>query len=151
MPDEYTVTESTEAHKIIIIMCAVGSTAAQLDNTSGAMKSRSTQSNIESSTELRSDLERLSTQSRSGKRENDSKENKWFVIKNMFCWVLANRNFYTKLINEGLKTKEWGWTFPPPLSFSHNLLFVFHLICLVFCREACLTLPLTNNTGSRVS
>ena len=76
MPDEYTVTESTEAHKIIIIMCAVGSTAAQLDNTSGAVKSRSTQSNIESSTELRSDLERLSTQSRSGKRENDSKENK---------------------------------------------------------------------------
>ena len=75
MPDEYTVTESTEAHKIIIT-CAVGSTAAQLDNTSGAMKSRSTQSNIESSTELRSDLERLSTQSRSGKRENDSKENK---------------------------------------------------------------------------
>ena len=77
MPDEYTVTESTEAHKIIIIiMCAVGSTPAQLDNTSGAVKSRSTQSNIESSTELRSDLERLSTQSRSGKRENDSKENK---------------------------------------------------------------------------
>ena len=76
MPDEYTVTESTEAHKIIIIMCAVGSTAAQLDNTSGAVKSRSTQSNIESSTELRSDLERSSTQSRSGKRENDSKENK---------------------------------------------------------------------------
>ena len=76
MPDEYTVTESTEAHKIIRIWCAVGSTAAQLDNTSGAMKSRSTQSNIESSTELRSDLERLSTQSRSGKRENDSKENK---------------------------------------------------------------------------
>ena len=76
MPDEYTVTESTEAHKIIRILCAVGSTAAQLDNTSGAVKSRSTQSNIESSTELRSDLERLSTQSRSGKRENDSKENK---------------------------------------------------------------------------
>ena len=76
MPDEYTVTESTEAHKIIIIKCAVGSTAAHLDNTSGAMKSRSTQSSIESSTELRSDLERLSTQSRSGKRENDSKENK---------------------------------------------------------------------------
>ncbi len=74
MPDEYTVTESTEAHKII--MCAVGSTAARLDNTSGAVKSRSTQSNIESSTELRSDLERLSTQSRSGRRENDSKENK---------------------------------------------------------------------------
>ena len=75
MPDEYTVTESTEAHKIItIIMCAVGSTAAQLDNTSGAVKSRSTQSNIESSTELRSDLERLSTQSRSGKRKYDSKE-----------------------------------------------------------------------------
>ncbi len=72
MPDEYTVTESTEAHKIITIMCAVGSTAAQLDNTSDAVKSRSTQSNIESSTELRSDLERLSTQSRSGKRENDS-------------------------------------------------------------------------------
>ena len=76
MPDEYTVTESTEAHEIIIMMCAVGSTPAQLDNTSGAVKSRSTQSNIESSTELRSDLERLSTQSRSGKRENDSKENK---------------------------------------------------------------------------
>jgi hypothetical protein len=151
MPDEYTVTESTEAHKIIIIMCAVGSTTAQLDNTSGAVKSRSTQSNIESSTELRSDLERLSTQSRSGRRKNDSKENKWFVIKNMFCWVLTNRNFYTKLINEGLKTKEWGWTFPPPLSFFHNLPFVSHPICLVFCLEACLTLPLANNTGSRVS
>jgi hypothetical protein len=27
-------------------------------------------------------------------------------LKNMFCWVLANRNFYTKLINEGLETKE---------------------------------------------
>ena len=75
MPDDHTVTVSAEAHKIIIIiMCAVGSTAAQLDNTSGAVKSRSTQSNIESSTELRSDLERLSTQSRSGKRKYDSKE-----------------------------------------------------------------------------
>ena len=76
MPDEYTVTESTEAHEIIIMMCAVGSTPALLGNASGTVKSRSTQSNIESSTELRSDLERLSTQSRSGKRENDSKENK---------------------------------------------------------------------------
>ena len=72
MPDEYTVTESTEAHKII--MCAVGSTPALLDNTSGTVKSRSTQSNNKSSTELRSDLERLSTQSRSGKRKYDSKE-----------------------------------------------------------------------------
>ena len=76
MPDDHTVTVSAEAHKIIIMMCAVGSTPALLGNTSGTVKSRSTQSNIESSTELRSDLERLSTQSRSGKRENDSKENK---------------------------------------------------------------------------
>ena len=76
MPDDHTVTVSAEAHKIIIIMCAVGSTPALLDITSGTVKSRSTQSNIESSTELRSDLERLSTQSRSGKRENDSNENK---------------------------------------------------------------------------
>ena len=75
MPDDHTVTGSAEAHKIII-MCAVGSAAALLDNTSGTVKSRSTQSNNKSSTELRSDLERLSTQSRSGKRENDSKENK---------------------------------------------------------------------------
>ena len=76
MPDDHTVTVSAEAHKIIIIMCAVGSTTALLGNTSGTVKSRSTQSNNKSSTELRSDLERLSTQSRSGKRENDSKENK---------------------------------------------------------------------------
>ena len=76
MPDDHTVTGSAEAHKIIIIMCAVGSTPALLGNTSGTVKSRSTQSNNKSSTELRSDLERLSTQSRSGKRENDSKENK---------------------------------------------------------------------------
>jgi hypothetical protein len=34
---------------------------------------------------------------------------------------------------------------PPPLSFSHNLLFVFHLICLVFCLEACLTPNFTTN------
>ncbi len=77
MPDDHTVTGSAEAHKIIIIMCAVGSTPAQLDNTSGTGKSRSTQSNNKSSTELRSDcLERLSTQSRSGRRKNNSKENK---------------------------------------------------------------------------
>jgi hypothetical protein len=77
MPDDHTVTVSAEAHKIIIIMmCAVGSTPALLGNASGTVKSRSTQSNNKSSTELRSDLERLSTQSRSGKRENDSKENK---------------------------------------------------------------------------
>ena len=76
MPDEYTVTESTEAHEIIIMMCAVGSTPALLGNASGTVKSRSTQSNNKSSTELRSDLERLSTQSRSGRRKNDSKENK---------------------------------------------------------------------------
>jgi hypothetical protein len=46
MPDDHTVTGSAEAHKIIIIMCAVGSTPAQLDNTSGTGKSRSTQSNV---------------------------------------------------------------------------------------------------------
>ncbi len=69
-----TVTGSAETHKII--MCAVGSTPAQLGNTSGTGKSRSTQSNNERCTELRSDLGRLSTQSRSGKRKNDSKENK---------------------------------------------------------------------------
>ncbi len=72
MPDDHTVTVGAEAHKII--MCAVGSTPAQLDNTSGTVKSRSTQSNNKSSTELRSDLERLSKQSRSGKRKYDSKE-----------------------------------------------------------------------------
>ena len=76
MPVDHTVTVSAEAHKIIIMMCAVGSTPALLGNASGTVKSRSTQSNNKSSTELRSDLERLSTQSRSGKRENDSKENK---------------------------------------------------------------------------
>ena len=76
MPDDHTVTVSAEAHKIIIMMCAVGSTPALLGNASGTVKSRSTQRNNKSSTELRSDLERLSTQSRSGKRENDSKENK---------------------------------------------------------------------------
>ena len=76
MPDDHTVTVSAEAHKIIIMMCAVGSTPALLDSTSGTVKSRSTQSNNKSSTELRSDLERLSTQSRSGtgKRKYDSKE-----------------------------------------------------------------------------
>ncbi len=42
MPDDHTVTGSAEAHKII--MCAVGSTPAQLGNTSGTVKSRSTQS-----------------------------------------------------------------------------------------------------------
>jgi hypothetical protein len=73
MPDDHTVTESAEAHEII--MCAVGSTPAQLDNTSGAGKSRRTQNNNERCTELRSDLERWSTQSRSGKRKNNSKEN----------------------------------------------------------------------------
>ena len=72
MPDDHTVTGSAEAHKLI--MCAVGSTLALLGNTSGTVKSRSTQSNNKSSTELRSDLERLSTQSRSGKRKYDSKE-----------------------------------------------------------------------------
>ena len=35
MPDEYTVTESTEAHEIIIMTCAVGSTPALLGNASG--------------------------------------------------------------------------------------------------------------------
>ncbi len=74
MPYDHTVTGSAEAHEMI--MCAVGSTPAQLGNTSGAVKSRSTQSNKKSSTELQSDLERLSTQSRSGRRKNDSKENK---------------------------------------------------------------------------
>jgi hypothetical protein len=44
MPDDHTVTGSAEAHKII--MCAVGSTPALLGNTSGTVKSRSTQSNI---------------------------------------------------------------------------------------------------------
>ncbi len=75
MPDDHTVTVSAEAHKIRIMMCAVGSTAtpALLDSTSGTVKRRSTQSNNKSSTELRSDLERLSTQSRSGKRKYDSK------------------------------------------------------------------------------
>jgi hypothetical protein len=61
MPDDHSVTGSAEAHKII--MCAVGSKAAQLGNTSGTGKSRSTQSNNERCTELRSDLGRLSTQS----------------------------------------------------------------------------------------
>jgi hypothetical protein len=74
MPDDHTVTGSAEAHEII--MCAVGSTPAQLDNTSGTGKSRSTQNNNERCTELRNDLKRWSTQSRSGKRKNDSKENK---------------------------------------------------------------------------
>ena len=76
MPDDHTVTESAEAHEII--MCAVGSTPAQLDNTSGTGKSRSTQNNNERCTKLRRDLGRLrlSTQRRSGKRKNDSKENK---------------------------------------------------------------------------
>jgi hypothetical protein len=77
MPDDHTVTGSAEAHQII--MCAVGSTPAQLGNTSnlsGDVKSRSTQSSNECCTELRSDLERLSTQSRSGRRKNNSKENK---------------------------------------------------------------------------
>jgi hypothetical protein len=74
MPDDHTVTESAEAQEII--MCAVGSIPAQLDNTSGTGKSRSTQNNNnnERCTELRSDLGCLSTQSRSGKRKNDSKE-----------------------------------------------------------------------------
>ena len=82
MPDDHTVTVtgSPEAHKILI-MCAVGSTPAQLGNTSGTVKSRSTQSNNERCTELRSDLGRLSTQRRSGRRKNDSKENKLFAIK----------------------------------------------------------------------
>ena len=76
MPDDHTVTVSAEAHKIIIIMCAVGSTPAQLGNTSGTGKSRSTQSNNERCTELRSDLGRLSTQSRSGKRKYESIQKK---------------------------------------------------------------------------
>ncbi len=74
MPDDHTVTESAEAHEEI--MCAVGSTPAQLGNASGTGKSRSTRNNNERCTELRSDLGRLSTQRRSGKRKNDSKENK---------------------------------------------------------------------------
>ncbi len=75
MPDDHTVTDSAEAH--VIILCAVGSTPAQLGgSTSGNGKSRSTQNNNERCTDLRSDLGRLSTQSRSGKRKYDSRENK---------------------------------------------------------------------------
>jgi hypothetical protein len=91
MPDDHTVASSAEAHKIM--MCAVGSTPAQLGNTSGAGKSRSTHNNNERCTELRSDLGRLSTQSRSGKRKNDQKKINDLSLKNMFCWILANRNF----------------------------------------------------------
>ncbi len=66
-------------------------------------------------------------------------------------WMYLDSGASRSVIQEQLETKERGWKFHPPLSFSHNLLFVFHLICLIFCLETCLTSPLTNNTGSRVS
>ncbi len=45
-----------------------------------------------------------------------------------------------------METKERGWTFPPPLSFSHFLSFFFLLTSNLFSLWpwACLTLPLTN-------
>jgi hypothetical protein len=46
----------------------------------------------------------------------------------MFCWILANRNLKNLNKNEGLETKERGWTFPP-------FLFVFSLPLLLLSSD----------------
>ena len=82
MPDDHTVTVGAEAHKIIIMMCAVGSTPALLGNASGTVKSRSTQRNNKSSTELRSDLERLTFEHTKPIRKEEIR----FKRKIMICY-----------------------------------------------------------------
>jgi hypothetical protein len=65
----------------------------------------------------------MSTQSCSVKRKNDLKDKTCFVKKNMFCWILANRNLKIKdlIENEGWKQRKEGGHFPLPfrsLTFS---------------------------------
>jgi hypothetical protein len=72
--------------------------------------------------------------------------------KSYFVGLLANRKLNNINKNEGLETKEFGEDFFPFLFVL--LLSLFLLLSIVLsglCSWEPLTLPLTNNTGSRVS
>ena len=84
--------------------------------------------------------------------ERAKNEKQCFVMKIIFVGLLANRKFNNINKNEGLETKEFGEDFPPFLFvLSLSLFLLLSTVLSSLCSWEPLTLPLTNNTGSRVS